>query len=121
MNLAFPDANIIKYARLIASVSLPDSDDRHVLVAAVRCDADIIVTTNLKDFPAHYLQEFDIEAQHPDQFISILIDLDPEKALQAFRSQVERLKNPPLTPDQVLNTLNKSGLVMTCTKLRALL
>jgi predicted nucleic acid-binding protein len=121
MNRAFPDANVIKYERLMGSVRLPDPDDCHVLAAAIRCDADVIVTTNLKDFPAHFLHEFDIEAQHPDQFISILIDLDSEKAIHAFRNQVERLKNPPLTPDKVLDNLNKAGLVATCTQLRALL
>ncbi len=64
MNKAFPDAIVEKYESLISSFQLPDEDDCHVLAAAVRCNADVIVTSNLKDFPEKYLNEFEIEAQH---------------------------------------------------------
>jgi predicted nucleic acid-binding protein len=39
------------YESLIPSLSLPDKNDRHVLAAAIRCQASAIVTFNLKDFP----------------------------------------------------------------------
>lgn len=51
MNEAIPDAMVIGYEGLIESISLPDPDDRHVVAAAVICNAEVIVTTNLKDFP----------------------------------------------------------------------
>jgi hypothetical protein len=44
------------------------------LAAAVVADADTIVTFNLKDFPAATLAMYDIEAKHPDNFVSELID-----------------------------------------------
>jgi hypothetical protein len=121
MNKAFPDANVENYEVFLSSLKLPDADDRHVLAAALRCKADVIVTYNLKDFPNEYLVQFDLEAQHPDYFISNLIDLHPEKALEAFRKQVASLKNPPKTETQVLESLRKCGLESACDKISAFL
>lgn len=64
------DALIYGYERLIPSLTLPDRDDRHVLAAAIIGKCDIIVTYNLKHFPNDILQQFGIEAQHPDDFLS---------------------------------------------------
>lgn len=118
MNKAFPDASVEQYESLIPTFDLPDMNDRHVLAAAVRCHAEIIVTSNLKHFPEKYLSEFEIEAQHPDHFITNLIDLNPEKSLEAFKQQVSFLKNPPMTESQVLESLEKAGLPIACTRLR---
>jgi hypothetical protein len=118
MNKAFPDASVEQYESLIPTFDLPDMDDRHVLAAAVRCHAEVIVTSNLKHFPEQYLSEFEIEAQHPDHFIANLIDLNPEKSLEAFKQQVSFLRNPPMTASQVLESLEKAGLAITCTRLR---
>lgn len=51
MDLAIPDACIDGYEDLVSGLTLPDENDRHVLAAAIRCGADVIVTFNLKDFP----------------------------------------------------------------------
>lgn len=51
MNRALPDAAITGYEPLISGLELPDADDRHVLAAAIRARAALIVTHNLKDFP----------------------------------------------------------------------
>ncbi|MEH2395247.1 MAG: hypothetical protein V7K21_27550 [Nostoc sp.] len=56
--------------------------DRHVLAAAVTAKADIIVTSNLKHFQAKDLAGWEIEAQHPDTFLTHLYDLDPDSILQ---------------------------------------
>ncbi len=118
--MTFPDASVEQYESLIPTFDLPDMDDRHVLAAAVRCHAEVIVTSNLKDFPEKYLSEFEIEAQHPDLFIINLIDLNPEKSLEAFRQQVSFLKNPSMTASQVLESLEKARLPATCAKLKSL-
>ena len=97
MDRTFPDATVHHYEALINSINLPDPDDRHILAAAIRGQAHVIVTANLKDFPNDYLSQFDIEAQHPDKFITYLLELNPEEVLQAFQAQVANLKNPPKT------------------------
>lgn len=121
MNTAFPDADVEGYDVFIPTLTLPDPNDRHVLAAALRAQADVIVTTNLKDFPAAYIRTFDIEVQHPDEFIGNLIDLNPAKALEAFRRQVARLRNPPMEAAQVLNNLRNSSLLNTASRLETLL
>jgi len=69
------------YEDLIPGLHLPDPGDRHVLAAAIRGRADVIVTMNLKDFPDAVLNSFGIEAQHPDEFI-----LQPARPLAGYRA-----------------------------------
>ncbi|MEA9393623.1 PIN domain-containing protein [Acerihabitans sp. TG2] len=118
MNLALPDANVTGFETLIEGISLPDPDDRHVLAAAIRSNADVIVTLNLKDFPSEVLAEYGIEALHPDDFISDLFDLNHSVALNAVRLQRNALKNPPMTTEEFLEMLLKQGLPMTVKALR---
>ena len=67
MDQALPDACVTGYEVLIEGLTLPDIDDRHVLAAAIRCNASVIVTFNQKDFPGEALGPFGIEAQHPER------------------------------------------------------
>jgi hypothetical protein len=121
MNDAFPDANITQYEALITSLSLPDENDRHILAAAIKDKVDVIVTFNIKDFPVAIVRQFDIEIQHPDYFVSNLIQLDALKALEAFENQVRNLKNPPKNAQEVLATLSNAGLIQSASKLKTLL
>ena len=117
MNKALPDANVIGYEPLISGLTLPDANDRHVLAAAIRAKAEVIVTLNLKDFPAAILAEFDIESIHPDEFISDLFGLNHAIALQAVKQQRRSLKNPPMSTKDFLDMLLKQGLPMTVKEL----
>lgn len=121
MNRAFSDATVQNYEALIRSVDLPDPDDCHVLAAGIRSQAQVIVTANLKDFPNDYLSQFDIEAQHPDGFITNLLELSPTETLRAFLTQVAKLRNPPKTAQEVIQTLRKANLETTADKLMAML
>lgn len=118
MNLAFPDANVENFEDLIPSIKLSDKDDRHVVACAIRCNADLIVTFNVKDFPTKELSKYDIEIQKPDELISNLIDINPKLACKAFNKMVKRLKNPKKTKDEVLTTLEKCGLKNSIEKLK---
>ena len=51
MDRALPDACVSGYQRLIPAIELPDPDDRHVVAAAIRAKAQVIVTFNEKRFP----------------------------------------------------------------------
>ncbi len=113
MEQTFPDAEVNGFSKLIDSLELPDKNDRHVLAAAIRGKADVIVIFNLDDFPVSTLQKFDIEPIHPDDFIVNLIDIDPEKSKLAFQKLVKRLKNQPRNMVYDLNMFKKCGLVKT--------
>jgi predicted nucleic acid-binding protein len=69
MDMHVRDAKVTGYENLIENLTLPDPDDRHVLAAAIRCNADAIITSNLKDFPEQTLSSYGIDVIHPDDFI----------------------------------------------------
>jgi len=117
MNQAVPDCLVTGYEELIDSLELPDPDDRHVLAAAIRCQAGVIVTFNLNDFPADIIGRYGIEAQHPDEFIGHLLDLDPGAVCNVARLQRQALKNPPKSPEEFLDTLLRQGLAGTVAQL----
>lgn len=117
--VAIPDWEVEKekYQSLIEAINLPDMDDRHVLAAAIAGHADSIVTFNVKDFPSHVLDQYDIEATHPDDFICHQLDLIPYQALTAIKHIRLRLKNPPYCAQELLDSYGKSGLISTVAKL----
>ena len=119
MDAAVPDALVTEYEPLIDGLTLPDASDRHILAAAVRSSASVIVTFNEKDFPAFQLAPFGIETQHPDAFIEYLFDLDPNAVVNAAQKQRSNLANPAFDVDQFLDILRKQGLVQTVRALMA--
>ena len=120
MDLHAVDALVTGYEDLIPGLRLPDPNDRHVLAAAIRGQADVIVTMNLRDFPADVVGAFGIEAQHPDEFVLHLLDLAPGAVMAAAESHRQSLKNPPCTMDEYLETLGRQGLAKSASALRDL-
>ncbi len=117
MNKAFPDSNVVNFEELINSVNLPDKNDRHVLACAIRSNSSLIITFNLKDFPDPELIKFDLKAKNPDEFISSLIEINSNATCKGFTKMVKRLKNPPKTKIQILETLRNCGLILSAKKL----
>jgi hypothetical protein len=113
MNANVRDSLVVGYEAYIDSIELPDASDRHVVAAAAHSRAEVIVTFNLKDFPKEALSQFNIEAIHPDDFITDLWDLNAAKVLEAARDHRLSLKNPPKDQDGYLETLLKQGLPNT--------
>lgn len=120
MNRAVADARVSGFEPLIPSLELPDPDDRHVLAAAVRGGAQVIVTFNLADFPSEKLGAFDVEAQHPDEFVLNLIDLAPAAVTKVVTEQAASLRNPPRSVGELLDVLLQQGLVQSVARLRDL-
>lgn len=110
MNIAFPDAEVHNFEKRIEDLQLPDQDDRHVLAAAIESNADYIITFNTKDFPKKYLMQFNISVITPDEFIKTVYKLNPSDTIQAFKNQLDSLRNPPKTKEELIQTLIKCNI-----------
>lgn len=111
----------IKKRSNIANSAFPDEKDCHVLAAAIKTNANVIVTNNLKDFPNDYLATFGLVAKSADDFIADIIDLNHEKALEAFKRLVLNRRNPDLDEYEVLDNLRDNGLVNSANYLHSLI
>jgi hypothetical protein len=118
MDAYAPDCIVNNYEDLIPGLTLPDPDDRHVLAAAIRADANVIVTFNLADFPPEVLAKYDIEALHPDDLVDRLLELDSEAVCGAVKLDRQSLKKPPKSVDEYLADLERQGLLRTVAMLR---
>lgn len=119
MERAFEEADVGDYqSMLCACDTLPDPDDAHVLAAALKTRAAIIVTDNLKDFPANILAPLNLEARSADDFIADTIALDPGRAVAAVRTMRERFKRPEKTAEVLLLDMEAEGLTETVDVLR---
>lgn len=104
MERAFPLAGVEGYEGLIPAMSNQEKD-RHVLAAAVRGAAALVVTANLKHFPADALEPYDIEAVHPDAFLLDQLDLDPARVLRVLADQRADYTRPELSINEFYRTL----------------
>jgi predicted nucleic acid-binding protein len=107
---AVPDSVVYGYEPLINTLTLPDPKDRHVLAAAIKGRADVIVTFNVKDFPADVLRAYDMHAETPDEFIMHLESLERSTVVRAAAEDRARHNKPVITPDEYLERLTKGGL-----------
>ena len=77
----FPEAEVAVPEALVESLSLPDSDDRHVLAAAIAGGAGTLVTLNRADFPSRTLARHGVLLRDPDGLLVEMlgegIDLGP--------------------------------------------
>lgn len=104
------DCLVMGHEQHIASLTLPDMDDRHVVAAGIEAGADAIITWNLGDFPTEVVEGCGIEVRTPDQLVGALLDTRATEVLAAMRQHRESLKNPPKSAADYLETLKLQGL-----------
>jgi hypothetical protein len=92
MQEAFPEARIQVPTDLIAAMPrIPDISDRHVFAAAILVKADVIVTSNLKDFPKDALAPYRLLVQSPDEFLLHQYHLNPWTMLEKLDNQASAI------------------------------
>ncbi|HMP52852.1 MAG TPA: PIN domain-containing protein [Candidatus Melainabacteria bacterium] len=101
---AFPEAMVNVPAKLIEQMT-NDDNDRHVAAAAVIAQAQVIVTFNLSHFQPIDLALWNLEAMHPDVFLSDLVDLDSKLLKRIILEQSQDLTD--LSPEDLLSRLEK--------------
>lgn len=119
MDKHVPECLVTGFEGFIPGLRLPDANDRHVLAAAIMTKAGAIVTFNLKDFPADALAPFGIEAQHPDEFVEHLIDLDAPTVLDAVRRHRASLTAPSYDAETYIDIVQRQRLPRVAQWLRA--
>jgi predicted nucleic acid-binding protein len=108
MTNAFPGAEVTGYQDLTNEMT-NDPKDRHVLAAAVHSGASQIVTANLSDFPPAACDPYDIRVVHPDDFLLTVWRDEPDLMIEVIKEQAAGTRKPPLTSDQVLDSLARTG------------
>jgi len=121
MESAFEDAMVSDFAHYECTCEgkLPDPKDIHVVAAALKTRADVVVTENLRHFPAEVLAEFNLEARSADTFIADTISLDEGRAVAAIAKMRARLTRPDMTAERLLLSLEEEALAQTANILRA--
>jgi hypothetical protein len=82
--------------------------DRHVLACALAGPAGTIVTYNLRDFPSHLLEPYNVRARHPDTLLSDILAQRPDEVRAILIAQGAGL-DPPRSLAQVLDRLGRDA------------
>ena len=103
----FPEAMTAGYEALMPAM-LNDPGDHHVLAAAIRAPAAVIVTDNVRDFPPLACDPYEIDVQTADDFLCHLWHLDPTKMARIVQEAADALKNPPKNPKELVAILGQT-------------
>jgi len=111
MEIAFPAARVTGYRPFERKFSQVDAKDRHVAAAALKAGASVIVTHNLRDFPAAGLVQHGLTAADPDSFVLSLIARDRETVRSVLERHRTGLTRPAYTPDDYRAAFVAAGLI----------
>lgn len=116
MRGAFPDADVSDYQSLVSSMQC-HTKDRHVLAAAIRAKASVVITFNKKHFPPN-TGDTEVEIIHPDDFLLDLLDLQPSMVIDELRQQAQANRYAPKTLNDLLDALTKAGVPSFASEVR---
>lgn len=117
---AFPDQQVSRdrYKSLIDLMPGPDPDDHVHAAAAVAVAPAIVLTMNLKDFPAEALAEHGVQVEHPDAYFTALSDAYPDDLFLVVEQMAAARRRPSMTPAEVIGALARGGLPTFAARLR---
>jgi hypothetical protein len=108
-----PDCLVRNYRAIAKGLELPDENDRHVLAAGIKAGAQVIVTCNVRDFPSEILNEYDIEAQHPDDFILYQKEENLTLVIDKLRRCRLEFQSPACSVEEFIQRLRSNELPLT--------
>ncbi len=110
MDEVLPQARVTGYAARIATITLPDPGDRHVVAAAAEARASVIVTWNVRDFPAAELRRHGLRKATPDTFLTELHEAKPAVVAAAVENARRNLNLSQVSRPAYLEVLQRQGL-----------
>lgn len=111
MDETLPEAMVAGYERHVAAVNLPDPDDRHVVAAGIAAGATLILTWNLRHFPAKEMQKFGLRRETPDTFLSDIYDQVPDLMIASLAKARRNLTRTKVSEADFIDILNRQRLV----------
>lgn len=110
---AFEDSSVEGFELLEPTLVGINEKDQHVLAAAIKTSASVIVTDNLRDFPTDYCARLDVEPLSADSFFADCISLSPSATMATLRKMRVRLKNPEYTPEKLITLCESQAMTKT--------
>lgn len=107
---ALPAAMVAGYEDRIRFVTLPDPDDRHVVAAAIATGAVVILTWNLRHFPAKELKKFGLQKETPDAFLSGIYDDAPHLMIGSLANARKNLTKSRISASDFIDVLRSQQL-----------
>jgi hypothetical protein len=112
MNEAVPTAMVRGYEDHIATVNLPDPDDRHVVAAGIAGGASTIVTWNVRHFPLIELKKFGLRRESPDAFLAGLYDQASDLMIGSLANARRNLAKTRVSAADFIAILDRQRLVL---------
>ncbi|TXL70958.1 PIN domain-containing protein [Vineibacter terrae] len=110
METVLPGARVANFHHHIDKLSLPDPGDRHVLAAAIEAKASLILTWNLRDFPATTLKRHGLMRQTPDAFLTGLYGQAPQLVVASLANARRNLSKSGVSAQGFLDLLKNQKL-----------
>ena len=100
-------------------LELPAPADLHVLQSAIHCNADIIVTDNIRDFPSSVVKDYGIEVKTADEVIANVINAEWDRSMLIVSRIFNRIHSPMMTFTKFISIWEtEHDLVRTADRLR---
>ncbi|WP_421935423.1 PIN domain-containing protein [Phenylobacterium sp.] len=110
MDRVLPQARVTGYEARIPAITLPDPEDRHVVAAAAEAGASVIVTWNVRDFPAAELRRHGLRKLTPDGLLTALYEEDPDTVAASVENARRNLNLSRVSKAAYLEVLHRQGL-----------
>ena len=117
MDQALPNALVSSYRGHIGAITLPDTNDRHVMAAGIASRASVILTWNLRHFPAKELKKHGLTGQTPDAFLVDLYDKAPDETIASLANARRNLNKTRVSAADFIGVLKSQKLIQLSARL----
>ena len=120
MQKAFPKALVKDFENLEIDITFPDSNDLHIVAAALKSSADFIISDDF-DFVSENLKEYNLVGMKLDQFLVYIIEAYEVEALAIIDDMRKRRnKIKLLSKSELINRLKEIGLIDTANTMESM-